>query len=130
MGESRSVKVEVIYLREIIIQNLCDECSCLKSVVVKMSSKIVDLETKCNSFEKCSRRNKLRISGFADSFERVNLEDKVIEIFNAIGIDASKDEIEACHRTGKSQKSSKTNIVRLVNRKKCKSALLNRKTLL
>lgn len=114
----------MIYFREVIIQNLCDEYSRLKNVVLKMSSKMVDLETKCNLLEQCSRKNNLRISGIPDSVERVNLEGKIIEILNVIQVDVSKDVIEACHRTGKPKNSSKTKIARLVNRKKCKSALL------
>lgn len=102
----------------VIIQNLRNKYSCLKNVVSEMCSKDVDLETKCNLLQQYDRRNNLEISGIQDSTKQVNLEDKVIEIFNIIGVDVSKDEIEACHRIGKSKNSSKTTIVCLVNRKR------------
>ena len=47
MGEIHSIKDEIIDLKEVIIQNLRDECR-LKNVVSEMSSKIVDLDSKCN----------------------------------------------------------------------------------
>ena len=94
-----------------------------------MRLKIVDLESKCNSLEQYGRRNNLEISGIPDSVDQTDLENKVVQIFDKIGVDLSNDEIEACHHIGKSKDNSKTTIIRLVNRKKCKSALFNRKKL-
>ena len=124
-----TVKDEIIDLKKVIIQNLHNEGNCLNNVVSEMSLNIVDLESKCNSLEQYGRRNNLQISGIPDSVDQTDLEDKVVEIFDKIGIDLSNDEIEACHRIGKSKDSSKTTIILLVNRKKCKSALFNRKKL-
>ena len=129
VGEFRTVKDEIIDLKEVIVQNLHNECNRLNNVVSEMSLKIVDLESKCNSLEQYGRRNNLEISGIPDSVDQTDLEDKVVEIFDKIGVDLSNDEIEACHRIGKSKDNSKTTIIRLVNRKKCKSALFNRKKL-
>ena len=129
VGEFRTVKDEIIDLKEVIVQNLHNECNRLNNVVSKMSLKIVDLESKCNSLEQYGRRNNLEISGIPDSVDQTDLEDKVVEIFDKIGVDLSNDEIEACHRIGKSKDNSKTTIIHLVNRKKCKSALFNRKKL-
>ena len=39
------------------------------------------------------------------------------------------DHIEACHRIGKPKENSKKTIVRFINRKHCKCALVNRKKL-
>ena len=127
--EFRTIKDESIDLKEVIIQNLRNECNRLNNVVSEMSLKIVDLESKCNSSEQYRRRNNLEISGIPDSVDQTDLEDKVVEIFDKIGVDLSNDEIEACHRIGKSKDNSKTTIICLVNRKKCKSALFNRKKL-
>ena len=129
VGEFRTVKDEIIDLKEVIIQNLRNECKRLNNVVSEMSLKIVDLESKCKLLEQYGRHNNLEISGIPDSFDQTDLEDKVVEIFDKIGVDLSNDEIEACHRIGKSKDNSKTTIIRLVNRKKCKSALFNRKKL-
>ena len=129
VGEFLSVKDEIINLKDVIIQNLRNECNRLNNVVSEMSLMIVHLESNYNSLEQYGRRNNLEISGIPDSFDQTNLEDKVVEIFDKIGVALSNDEIEACHRIGKSKNNSKTTIVRLVNRKKCKSALFNRKKL-
>ena len=45
-------------------------------------------------------------------------------------IDVTEEDIEACHRTGKSDKfKSKKTIIRLINRKYCKKAVKNRRQL-
>ena len=48
VGEFHTVKDEIIDLKEVITQNLRNECNCLKNVVSEMNLKIVDLESKCN----------------------------------------------------------------------------------
>lgn len=48
MGEIHSIKDEIIDLKEVIIQNLRDECCRLKNFVAEMITKIVDLDSKCN----------------------------------------------------------------------------------
>ena len=118
MGEFRTVKDEIINLKKVIIQDLRNEWNRLNNVVSEMSLKIDDLESKCNPLEQYGRRNKLEISGIPDSVDQTDLQDKVVEIFDKIGVDLSNDEIEACHRIGKSKDNSKTTIIRLVNRKK------------
>ena len=85
-----------------------------------MSSKIAGLGAKYNSLEEYGRGNNLKISDIPVFAEQVNLEDKVIEIFNAIGVYVSNDETEVCHYIGKHKK-----IVCLVNHKNSKSASPN-----
>ena len=65
MGEFCSVKDEILDLKEFTTQNLHDECSCLENAVSDMSSKIVNLETKCNSLEQYDRMNNFEISGIS-----------------------------------------------------------------
>lgn len=65
MGEFCSVKDEILDLKEVTTQNLDDECSCLKNAVSDMSSKIVNLETKCNLLEQYDRMNNFEISGIS-----------------------------------------------------------------
>ena len=48
-------------------------------------------------------------------------------MFTSIGIDVKSNDIEACHRTGKSRNSSKKIILRFTNRKFAKQALYNSK---
>ena len=78
VGEFRTVKNEIIDLKEVIIQNLRNECNRLNNVVSEMSLEIVDLESKCNSLEQYGRRNNLEISGIPDSVDQTDLEDKFL----------------------------------------------------
>ena len=57
------------------------------------------------------------------------LENKVIEIFDAIGVEANSADFEDCHRVGKSKNNSKKVIARFVNWKVVKNALYKRKQL-
>ena len=57
------------------------------------------------------------------------MESKVIEIFNAIGVDAKSVDFEDCHRVGTSKNNYKKVIARSVNRKVVKNALCKRKQL-
>ena len=71
----------------------------------------------------------MEITGISDDVSDENLEGKVIEVLNEIQVDVSTSDTEACHRIGKSKNSSKKTIVRFINRKYAKKALLNRKSL-
>ena len=55
----------------------------------------------------------------------------VKNILRNVDVNVEKNDLEACHRIGKSdpRSSSKKTIMRFVNRKYCKKALLNRKNL-
>ena len=64
-----------------------------------------------------------------DDVDDQNLEEKVTEILDKIDVNISSKDVEAYHRIGKSKGSSKTTIVRFVNRKHAKKALVNRKGL-
>ena len=50
-------------------------------------------------------------------------------MFTSVGIDVKSNDIEACHKIGKSPNSSRETIVRFANRKFSKQTLYNRKTL-
>ena len=67
--------------------------------------------------EQYDRRNNIEVSGIPDSVGDNNLEEKVISVFANVGIDVKFNNIEACHRIGKSRNSSKKTIVRFTNRK-------------
>ena len=57
------------------------------------------------------------------------MENKVIEIFDATGVDAKSVNFEDCHRVGKSNNNSKKVIARFFNRRVVKNALYKRKQL-
>ena len=75
------------------------------------------------NLEQYTRRNNIEIQGITSKIPDEKLKDKVIEIFGAMNIAITKNDIEDCHSLGKSSKST---IVQFVNRKHC-YAILNKK---
>ena len=72
----------------------------------------------------------MEINGISNSISDVNLESTVINILSkAINVHVTADDIEACHRIGKSEGNSKKTIVHFINRKHWKCALANGKKL-
>ena len=72
----------------------------------------------------------MEINGIPNSISDDNLESTVINVLSkATNVHVTADDIEACHRIGKSKGNSKKTIVRFINRKHCKCALVNRKKL-
>ena len=69
------------------------------------------------------------ISGIPDSIQDSELESTVTSILSDTDVNVESREVEECHRIGKSNNGSKKTIIRFVNRKYCKKALLNRKQL-
>ena len=57
--------------------------------------------------EQSRRRNNIEITGIPDTVQDNELENKVIGIFDAIGVEANSADFEDCHRVGKSKNNSK-----------------------
>ena len=122
------VDKELLNLKDV-IKNLQVENQRLRSKLDNLEKKVISLEENGNLLEQYGRRNNLEITGVSNEIEDVDLEGKVIEIVDKIEVNVSSKDIEACHRIGKSKDNSKKTIVRFVNRKYAKKALLNRKNL-
>ena len=115
---------------EIIIKNLQNENKRLNDEVSQLKEKIISIESKSNSVEQYDRRNNMEINGIPNSISDDNLESTVINVLSkATNVHVTADDIEACHRIGKSKENSKKTIVRFINRKHFKCALVNRKKL-
>ena len=99
----------------------------MKETIANLQHKVVILETATNSLEQYNRRNNIEITGIPDNIEDKNLEHSIIEVFKAADIQMSHNDIEDCHRIGKSKGNSKKTIVRLMNRKYWKQILYNRR---
>ena len=120
------VDKETLNLKDVIIKNLQIENQRLQTRLNDLKNRVLSLEISGNHLEQYGRRNNLEITGISDDVSDENLEGKVIEVLNEIQVDVSRSDIEACHRIGKSKNSSKKIIVRFINRKYAKNALLNR----
>ena len=118
---------ELLNLKDVIIKNLQIENEPLRKKINVFENKILTLESEHNSLEQYGRRNNIKITGISDRAPNQNLEEKAVDILNEISVNVSPTDIEACHRVGVSKYSSKKTIVRFINRKHTKKALISRK---
>ena len=116
-------------MKDVIIKSLQVENKRLRKKVNVLENKILTLESERNSLEQYGRCNNIEITGIPDSIPSQNLEEKVVDILNEISVNVSPKDIEACDRVVVSKNSSKKTIVRFINRKHAKKALLSRKNL-
>ena len=123
------VDKELLNLKNVIIKNLQIENQRLRSKVNFLENKVIHLEINSNHLEQYGRRNNLEITGISDDVDDHSLEGKVIEVLKEVQVDVSSSDIEACHRISNNKNSPKKTIVRFINRKHAKKALLNRKIL-
>ena len=99
----------------------------MREKIAKLENKRIDTESSIQALEQYDRRNNIEISGIPDSVQNDQLEDTVSVIFNSMGININENDIEDCHRIGKSK--PKKTIVRFTNRKFCKKAMKNKSKL-
>ena len=88
-----------------------------------MEKKLTEVEISRNNLEQYTRRNNTDIQDIPSQIPDEKLEEKVIEVFGAMNILITKNDVEDCHRLGKSSKST---IVQFANRKCC-YAILSKK---
>ena len=122
------IKNDILNIKETVIQNLLKDNNQLRVKIKLLEEKLVHVESECYGQDQYSRRNNFEINGIPNSVNDDDLEEKIIEVLDAIDITVDKSEIEACHRLPGKNKE-KTTIVRFVNRKLCENALKNRKKL-
>ena len=106
---------EFLNLKDIIIENLQIENERLRNRVSYLNKRIVTLDSNHNMLEQYGRRNNIEITGIPNTVQDNELENKVIEIFDAIGVEANSADFEDCHRVGKSKNNLKKVIARFVN---------------
>ena len=102
-----NLSTEFLNLKDIIIKNLQIENECLRNIVSYLNKRIVSLESNHNMLEQYGRRNNIEITGIPDTVQDNELENKVIEIFDAIGVEANSADFKDFHRVGKSKNNSK-----------------------
>ena len=97
-----------------------------KKVNSELQKHIIQLEKQCWANVQYSRRECLELVGIPSSIEHDQLEDKVVEIFNKVGCNIMKENVEACHRIGKNNDRV---IIKFSKRKECLQVLSVKKDL-
>ena len=114
----------VMSIKDTIIDALKEDNAQLGNKVELLEKKLTEVEISRNKLEQYTRRNNIEIQGIPPQISDEKLEEKVIiEVFGAMNIAISRNDVEDCHRLGKSSKST---IVQFVNRKHC-NAILSKK---
>ena len=113
-----TVTESILKAKDSIIEVLKEENIKLQKKCENLKARLFDLEKASNKQNQYTRRNNLKIHGIPVDVKDEQLDQKVIDIFSHLNISISKQDIEDCHRLGKSN-----TIVRFVNRKVCKDAL-------
>ena len=126
-----NLKEEIINLEDLVIKRLQDENESLRAKCSTLENKVVTLEQNLNSLGQYGKRNNLVFSGIPESIPGNQLENTVSSILLDIGVSIQSEEIEVRHRFGKTNRKTKSTktIIRFVNSKHCKKALLNKKKL-
>ena len=71
-------------------------------MIDELENNVVSLESSINHIEQYGRRNTVAISGIPDNISDNNLEGTVINILRDIEINIEKNDLDTCHRIGKS----------------------------
>ena len=82
-----------------------NDFSIVKTVNNLLMKKSVDIERQCWANAQYSRRECLEIAGIPTSIPQQNLEEKVYQIFEAIGPSVDKNDIDDCQRLRDKERS-------------------------
>ena len=96
-----------------------------KNVNEKLHARVIKLEREVYVSQQYSRRECLELTGVPENVANDDLEGKVCEILNKIGVNVDPNDFEACHRL----KKKEITIIKFSSRKTCLSALKNRTSL-
>ena len=98
-----SLSTEFRNLKDIIIKRLQIENERLRKRVSYLSKRIVSLEYNHNMLKQYVRQNNIEVTRTPNTVQDNELENKVIEIFNAISVETKSADFEDCYRVGKSK---------------------------
>ena len=114
---------ELANIKDIVIMRLQEENTQLRT-------KVECLEKSLESNLQYQRRNNIILDGIPLAVENKHIEKTSIKILNAINVDISEKDVEACHRLPSSNVSRPPPVVvRFVNRKNADKAISNRSKL-
>ena len=89
-----------------------------------LMNKLIETERQCWANAQYSRRECIEVIGIPTTIDNKDLEEKVCDIFEKVGVTVVESDIEACHRI----KNNKT-IVKFCRRKMCHDVLRKKKYL-
>ena len=105
------------------IKKLQEELKSKDKLIFEIEKDVIDLQ-------QYIRRNNIEICGIPNNVEDKNLEKKVLEVCDSLGVDVKEEDIEACHRLkDRNLNGPKRTIVRFVNRKICSKLHSKKKVL-
>ena len=92
-----------------------------------LEGNVTRLEENLNSLDQYERRNNIVFSGIPECVAGNTLQATVTSVLADIDVDVDSNVLEACHRFGKPERTTKSSKIRVrfTNRKYCKKALLN-----
>ena len=93
---------EILNLKNIVIKRLQEENEKLHDNYNKLGKRVIFLEKDINSLNQYGRRNNIVFTGMPDILQDDELEEAVKSILSDIDVNLDVDDIEDCHRVGKS----------------------------
>ena len=109
-----------------VVTRLESEVSILRRVNDELQKQLISTERQCWANAQYSRSECIEVAGIPSSISDHNLENKVLKIFDKLGVPISPNNIEACHRI---KKDSDRAIVKFNKRKDCQQAMRVKKDL-
>ena len=122
---NEEVLVEIRKLNDNFVKLESDLCI-TKNTNSLLQKRVIDLERECWANAQYSRRECLELVGIPTSLSHDSLEDTVLKVFNKIGCQIEKHNVEACHRISS---KNDTTIIKLTRREDCQQILLVKRDL-
>ena len=109
-----------------IVTRLETDLSVAKRINESLQKQLILTERQCWANAQYSRRECIEISGIPNSIKDDDLEGKVVEVFDKLGVVIKEENVEACHRI---KHSSERTIIKLSRRKDCQQIMKVKKDL-
>ena len=109
-----------------VVTRLESEVSILKRVNDELQKELISTERQCWANAQYPRRECIEVAGIPSSVSDDNLKNKVLKIFDKLGVPINPNNIEACHRI---KKDSDMTIVKFNKRKDCQQVMRVKKDL-
>ena len=116
MNMDKTKLVEMLMTNQNALNGVISELQQLRSEISisdNIQKRIRKLETESYQAQQYSRRDSIEVNGLPESVKDEDLENKVVEILDKIGVQVSPNDIQACHRL----RNKTRTIVKFTNRK-------------